>query len=193
MDKKTRDVLYENQTNELYASLGKCLVKFELVCHNMRAAIIFILDDYGLKNQQVANIMLAGHTAEPLRSILLSLIGETVSLNKNEKEIIKNIFARIQQLIGSRNDIVHSMWFIGWSNDTMIDFSEASGYKLHKNKDGSVTKIFKYTKEDFEKLSKEAEILSQLVLRLYECIIGKISIEKNFDFDKNGMAIEKNI
>ncbi|MBA7576628.1 hypothetical protein ES708_18469 [subsurface metagenome] len=73
----------------------------------------------------------------------------------------------------------------------MIDFSEAPGYKLHKNKDGSATKIYKYTKEDFEKLSQEAEILSELVLRLYGCILGKLNIEKNFDFDKNGIAIER--
>jgi hypothetical protein len=156
----------------------------------MRTAIIFILDDSGLKNQQLTNIMLAGHTAEPLKSILHSLIGETVRLNENGKEIIKNIFTRIQKLIGSRNDIVHSMWFIGWSNDTMMDFSEASGYKLHKNKDGSTTKIFRYKKEDFEELSKEAEILSKLVLRLHGCISGNFSIEKNFDFGKNGNVIE---
>ena len=191
MDKKTRDELYKNQTNELYASIGKFVVKFEQVCHAMRITIILILDGSGLKNQQLTNIMLADHTAEPLRSILLSLIGETVPLNKNEKEIIKNIFARIQQLIGSRNDIVHSMWFIGWSNDTMIDFSEAPGYKLHKNKDGEATKTFKYKKEDFEKLSKEAEILSELVFRLHGCILGKFSIERNFDFDKNSKVIER--
>jgi len=191
MDKKTRDELYENQTNELYASLGKFVVKFEQICYSMRTSIIFILDDSGLKNQQLANIMLADHTAEPLRSILRSLIGETVPLNKNEKEIIKNIFARIKQLIESRNNIAHSAWFIGWSNDTMIDFSEATGYKLHKDKDGSATKIFKYKKEDFEKLSKEAEILSELVFRLHACILGKFSIEKNFDFDKNSKAIER--
>ena len=190
MDKKKRDEIYENQTNELYASIGKFLVNFELVCFNIRTAIIFILYDSGLKNQQLANIMLAGHTAEPLKSILHSLIGETVQLNENEKKIIKNIFARIQQLTGSRNDIVHSMWFIGWRNKTMIDFAEASGYKLHKNKDGSATKIFKYEKVDFEELSKEAEILSELVFRLYVCIISKLCIEKNFDFDKNSKVIK---
>lgn len=190
IDKKTKDELYKNQTNELYASLGKFVVKFEQVCHTMRTAIIFILDDSGLKNQQLSNIMLSDHTAEPLRSILHSLIGETVQLNENEKKIIKNIFARIQQLTRSRNDIVHSMWFIGWRNKTMIDFAEASGYKLHKNKDGSATKIFKYEKVDFEELSKEAEILSELVFRLYVCIISKFCIEKNFDFDKNSNVIK---
>ena len=191
MDKKMKDELYKNQTNELYASIGKFLVNFELVCFNIRTAIIFILYDSGLKNQQLANIMLAGHTAEPLKSILHSLIGETVQLNENEKKIIKNIFARIQKLIESRNNIVHSTWFIGWSNKTMIDFSEASGYKLHRNKDGKATKTFKYKKEDFKKLSKEAEILYKLVLRLHGCISGNYSIEKNFDFDKNGKAIER--
>lgn len=190
-NKKIRDELYKNQTNELHASIGKFLVNFELVCFNMRTAIIFILYDSGLKNQQLANIMLAGHTAEPLRSILRSLIGETVQLNENEKEIIKNIFARIQKLIESRNNIVHSTWFIGWGNETMRDFSEASGYKLHRDKDGEATKTFKYKKEDFKKLSKEAEILSKLVLRLHVCISSNFSIEKNFDFDKNGKAIER--
>ena len=190
MDKKKRDEIYKNQTNELYASIGKFLVNFELVCFNIRTAIIFILYDSGLKNQQLANIMLAGHTAEPLKSILHSLIGETVRLNENEKKIIKNIFARIQKLIESRNNIVHSTWFIGWSNETMIDFAEASGYKLHKNKDGSATKIFKYKKVDFEELSKEAEILSELVFRLYVCITSKFCIEKNFDFDKNSNVIK---
>ena len=190
IDKKKKDELYKNQTNELYASIGKFVVKFEQVCHTMRTLIIFILDGSGLKNQQLTNILLADHTAEPLRGILLSLIGETVSLNENEKEIVKNIFARIQQLIGIRNDIVHSMWFIGWRNKTMIDFAEASGYKLHKNKDGSATKTFKYKKEDFEELSKEAEILSELVFRLHACIITKFCIEKNFDFDKKGNVIK---
>jgi len=191
MDKKIRDELYKNQTNELYASIGKFLVNFELVCFNIQTAIIFILYDSGLKNQQLTKIMLAGHTAEPLKSILHSLIGETVPLNENEKEIIKNIFTRIQKLIESRNNIVHSTWFIGWSNETMIDFSEASGHKLHKNKDGEATKTFKYKKEDFKKLSKEAEILSKLILRLHGCISGNFSIEKNFDFDKNNNVIER--
>lgn len=190
MDKKISDELYKNQTNELHASIGKFLVNFELVCFNMRTAIISILYDSGLKNQQLANIMLARHTAEPLRSILRSLIGETVQLNENEKEIIKNIFARIQKLIESRNNIVHSTWFIGWSNKTMIDFSEASGFKLHRNKDGEDTKTFKYKKEDFKKLSKEAEILYKLVLRLHVCVSCNFSIEKNFEFDENSNVIE---
>ena len=189
-EKKKKDELYRNQTNELYASIGKFLVNFELVCFYIRKAIIIILYDSGLKNQQLANIMLAGYTTEPLKSILHSLIGEAVQLNENEKKIIKNIFARIQKLIESRNNIVHSTWFIGWSNKTMIDFSEASGYKLHKDKGGVATKTFKYKKEDFKKLSKEAEILSKIVLRLHGCISGNFSIEKNFDFDKNSNVIE---
>lgn len=45
-----RDEFYKNQTNELYASVGKFLVNFELVCFNIRTAIIFILYDSGLKN-----------------------------------------------------------------------------------------------------------------------------------------------
>jgi len=191
MDKTIRDELYKNQTKELYASLGKFMVKFELVCHNMRVAITFILDNSGLKNQQVANIILTGQTAEPLKSILRSLIGETVQLNENEQKVIKNIFGRIQQLIENRNNIVHGTWFIGWSNDAMTDFSEASGFKLYKNKDGSATKIYRNKKEDFEKLSKEAEIISELVLRLDGCILGKMSIEKNFNFDEDGNVIQR--
>jgi len=192
MDEKKRNEIRDIQTNELYANIGEFVVKFEHVCHAMQTTITFIMQGEGLRNQQVAHIVLAGYTADPLRTLLESLIGEVITLNDNEIKIIKNIFARIQKLTAVRNDIVHSTWFIGWGNETTQDFSEAPGYKLHKNKQGIATKSFKYQAEDFAAYILEANKMSALVMRLFGCITGNFSIEKNFKFDEAGMVVGSN-
>jgi len=179
------------QTHELYASIGEFIVKFEHVCHAMQTTITFIIHGQGLKNQRVANILLAGYTADPLRTLLESLIGETVDLNNNEKNIIKNIFSRIQKITEKRNDIVHSTWFIGWGNETTQDYTDAPGHKLHKNKQGAALKAFNYKSDNFSEFVEEAEKLSSLVLRLHGCITSGFSIEKNFKV-KDGIVVDKN-
>ena len=168
------------QTSELYANIGEFVVKFEHVCNAMRTAITFMLHNQGLKNQQVTSILLAGYTAESLRTLFESLIGELIKTNDIEKKIIKNIFSRIKELTEKRNDVVHSTWYIGWGNEHTQDFSEAPGHKLHRNKKGVSLKIFRYKAEDFSKLAEKADKLSSLVMRLHGCINNGYSIEKNF-------------
>lgn len=192
MDEKKRLEIRDIQTRELYATIGEFIVKFEHVCHAMQTTITFIMQGQGLKNQQVAHVIMAGYTADPLRTLLESLIGELIKLNDNEKQIIKNIFSRIQKITEIRNNIVHSTWFIGWGNETTQDFSEAPGFKLHKNKQGMATKTFKYKAEDFAIHIKETEKLSTLVMRLFGCIVANFSIEKNFKINEAGMVVDSN-
>jgi len=174
------------------STIGEFIVQFEHVCQAMQTAIRSLLYEQGLQNKSVANILLAGHTAEPLRALFESLIGEIVNPNDNEKEIIKNILSRIQEITAKRNDVVHSTWFIGWGNEATQDFSEVPGHKLHKNKKSSVLKSFKYKVEDFSAFAVEADKLSSLVRRLNGCIIGEFSIEENFKINDVGNVIDKN-
>ncbi len=191
MNEEERLKVRDLQTGELYANIGEFVVKFEHVCHAMQTAIIFMIHGQGLKNQQVANIFLAGYTADPLRTLFESLFGELVKPNDNERKIIKNIFSRIQKLTEKRNDVVHSTWYIGWGNEQTQDFSEAPGHRLHKNKQGAALKSFKYKAEDFSAFVEEAEKLSSLVMRLHGCITGGFSIEKNFKTNESGNVVDK--
>jgi hypothetical protein len=85
MNNEERTYLRENQTLELHAAIGEFVVQFEHVCRAMQTAILFLLHGQGLRNQSVANILLAGYTVEPLRQLLESLIGEIVKPNNNER------------------------------------------------------------------------------------------------------------
>jgi hypothetical protein len=192
MNEEERLKIRDLQTGELYSNIGEFVVKFEHVCHAMQTAITFLMHDQGLQNQQVANILLAGYTADPLRTLFESLIGEVVKPNDNERKIIKNIFTRIQKLTEKRNDVVHSTWYIGWGNEQTQDFSEAPGHRLHKNKQGAALKAFKYKAEDFSAFVEESERLSSLVMRLHGCITGGFSIEKNFKTNEAGNVVDTN-
>ena len=189
MDKQ-RKKKRSTQTSELYANIGKSIVEFEHLCRAMQSAITFILQRQGLQNQHVTNILLAGLTASPLQSLLESLIGELVELNDNEKKIVKNIFSRIQKIIERRNNIAHSTWFIGYGSRATEDFSETSGFKLHKNKQGSKSKIFNYKAADFLDFSKEAKKLSGLIGKLDGCINLEFSIENHFEINEAGNVID---
>ncbi len=192
MNEEERLKIRDLQTSELYTNIGEFVVKFEHVCHAMQTAITFMMHGQGLQNQQVANILLAGYTADPLRTLFESLIGELTNLNDKEKKIIKNIFSRVQKLTEKRNDVVHSTWYIGWGNKQTQDFSEAPGHRLHKNKQGAALKAFNYKAEDFSVLVEEAEKLSSLVMRLHGCMVGSFSIEKNFKTNDAGNVVDKN-
>lgn len=181
------------QIRELYEKVGEFAVKFEHVCHAMQTAVAFILQMEGLQNKQITNILLAGHTAEPLRRLFESLVGELVDANNTEKKIITNIFSRIQKLTTDRNNIIHSTWYIGWSNSVFEDMSWAPGYKLHKDKKGAALKTFKYKSEDFSAYIDEAEIIASLIKKLHTCVIFRLSIEKNFAINKSGEVVELGI
>ena len=118
------------EVDELHRAIGEFVVAFEQGCHAMQTCVMGILARAGLGDQQVSQIILAGMTAEPLRALFESLVGERVKLNEVERLIIKSCVTRFQKLTEQRNDIIHSTWYIGWGNEETVDFSTASGMNL---------------------------------------------------------------
>ena len=174
---------FESQTRELYRAVGEFAVKFEHVCRVVQMSIQFILDREGLKNQAVSQIILAGLTAEPLRTLLQSLLGEVQPTNDQEALILKNLFGRFQKLTETRNDLLHATTYIGWGSNPEDDFSQASKIKFHKDKSGAVVKSEIITATLLDSHTHEAEELASLFHRLLGCIVGGLSIEGNFVMD----------
>jgi hypothetical protein len=174
--------LRDSQTEELYRVIGKFVVKFEHVCHSIQIAIIFMLHQAGLQDQKqrVAHVILAGQTAEPLKSLFSSLVAETQSLDDSDKKIVANAVKRFELLTERRNEIIHSTWFIGWGNSETTDFSTATGFKYHKNKQGGAVKSFAKTVDDFSTLIDEASELAQIFHRLNGCFVGGFKVSDTF-------------
>lgn len=186
MKEEERQERWKKDTDELYCSIGEFVVKFELVSHQIQIGITSLLGLAGIRNQKISQLMLAGLTAEPLRSLYESLIAETQTINDIERKMIKDALNRFQTLIQERNDIVHSTWFIGWGNERSINFSEVSGMKFHKNKSGAAIKSFERKVADFVKLSEEADLLAKIFLRLNGCFAGGFKVKKNFILSDDG-------
>jgi phosphopantetheinyl transferase (holo-ACP synthase) len=100
---------YEKQTEEIYTATGRFTVKFEHVCEAMNTGIVAMLDFAGLRNQRIAQAVLAGLTAAPLRTMFAAVLAESCKdrLDDSEQKIISNVLSRVTKLIESRNDIIH--------------------------------------------------------------------------------------
>ncbi len=186
MSEKERKERREKDTDRLYRSVGKFVVEFEHVCSALQAGIVFILHRSGLHDQNISQILLAGINADPLRTLFESLVNETQSLSKTDTKILKSTLNRFQRLTEQRNNVVHSVWFIGWGNDSTEDFSEASGIKYHKNKKGADVKTFRQKAEDFNNLIQEAEALTKIFQRMHGCILDGHSFQSNIKISDDG-------
>lgn len=178
--KKDTKQKYDEQTEDLYAAIGRFAVEFEHVCHRMRVIIMTILGKEGLANDKVMQILLSEQTAEPLRGVVVSLIYETQTLSDTDRKIVHKILKEIQDLTKLRNDVIHGTWFIGWVSSDDTEFTDALGIKFKKDKDGVATKNFSWKKNDFDELTEKAKELTNLLARLSGCISGNYKIENNF-------------
>ena len=179
---------YKEQTEDLYAALGRFAVEFEHVCYYLRLIIMAILSKEGLSNEKVMHILLSDQTAEPLRALMMSLISETHKLSEIDKKIVNKIACRVQELTKKRNDVLHGTWFIGWAHDGDEDFTNAPGVKFKKNKKGAATMNINWKVKDFDNLISEAIEVWNLLARLNGCISFNFKIEDNFTINANGVS-----
>jgi hypothetical protein len=176
---------YEAQTSELYKSIGKCTVKFEHVCCSMQSGIIALLKKDGLQTHNLAEILIADTTAQPLKSILQAIIGE-FGMTEAEKKICDNIFKQIQKLIERRNEIIHSTWFISDPFPINTDFTKISSQKWRRGKKGAIRNNEVCTALEFEEFATKCELVSALIDHLWSSINFDKSIEETLSFTAAG-------
>jgi len=185
MDEETKHKIDE-QTEDLYAAIGHFAVEFEHVCNYLRIIIMTILSKEGLGNEKVMQILLSDLTAEPLRSLVSSLISETQQLSEADRKIVSKILTSVQDLTKNRNDVLHGTWFIGWGFSSDTECKTAPGIKFKKDKGGVATKTFNWTVEEFNALTGNASTLWGLLAILNGCIAGNFKVEKNFVVGDDG-------
>ena len=181
----------DNEAN-VYKLLGEFCVQFEQVCRSMEVCIRTILANQGLTNERVHEILLADYTAEPLRKLLQSLVGEVLAKDSQDVKICSKVFGKLQELTSERNDIVHSKWFIlDVTNDVGTKNFLVLGEKLHANREGAATKRLKLDRARLEKniaKCKEASILLKLLMR---CILGLRKLNECYKLNKDGLTWSK--
>ena len=191
---KDRDETYKAQTTEQYAVLGQFIQEFGQICNWLQTSFVQLLQGQGLREQTIAKIIIGNRaiTAEPLVQIMEGLTGHLLGDDKAGKEIFGQITKRFRYLIVSRNDFVHGTWFIGWANETDIDFSEIRGTRLIPNKKGEAHRELPKSVEEIQALVEEAKQVNRLFMRFYACMtsariqLGTGDFSRNFTKDDNG-------
>lgn len=188
MEEKTN---IEKGTSEIYQVIGEFAVTFEKICFNMLLCVREILRKDGLSNEAVIDVIIAGMTAEPIRTLLQSLLAESFNPTTYEKKIISNLMTRFQELISERNSILHGSTLVGYGSSPEDDYSEAPSFKFDKNKNGSSIKVKTISKTTMQPRIQEAKELEKLFHSLMASICLR-RLEGSGDFggffvlDKNG-------
>jgi hypothetical protein len=151
METADRKAKQELQTQEIYAAIGRFVVQFEHVVHGMQETVASLLRRNGLAHAGLSNAVLAGlHSGETLRAFRAAVIEvRKDDLDPADRKIFEKAATRIGKLIETRNDIVHRMWYVGWSAPEDEDFSTVAGAKHNNTKKGSEFEPRHYTKDDW--------------------------------------------
>ena len=179
--KNVRDKYKED---EIYRAIGQFAVKFEHVVLSLLTGIRFLLHRGGLVSPNLANVMLAGLTAEQLKSILQAMIPEFVVLDQRDERIVKEIFKKVVNIIEKRNDIIHRSWLVGWPGVKQTEFSKVHGSKFKRGKKGIEFKPVSYTVMDFDSLSAECDYAVMLIDRLAICVQMERKISTDVELSK---------
>lgn len=180
-----------NNSEEVHEMIGRFCVDFEQLCRSMEGCIRNIFYREGLTNDSIQEIILSGYTADPLRALLQSLVGETIVKNKKDLEICSKIFNAIQNLISERNDVLHGKWFLldftvekGSSEITVL------GEKLHSNKSGVQKKEFNLDKEKLLSLVDKCRECTIMLSLLVRCVLDFRNIQECFSIKQKNLVIE---
>ena len=174
------------ENKSVYEAYGRYAVQFEKACGSLEVLIDKILLKEGLKKKEMRDIILSGLTAEPLKSLAQSLIGELLKPRDEEAKIIKSIFSQFHDLATKRNEIIHAR-LAAWSISHGDEYKEyMTGYKLHKNSGGVAIKQIKHTCESLQENIEDARRVFYSICQLRKCIEDGLSIRAHFSINKHG-------
>ena len=101
----------------LHEAIGGFAVAFELVFGELRAACRLMLERSGLKNQSLADIVLARAGAAELTELAGAMYREFRPGDLEGAAALKPILKRIDNLRDKRNTLLHAAWTLGIPND----------------------------------------------------------------------------
>lgn len=175
------------QADSIFCEIGRFAVKFEHVVMSIGFGITFLLQSQGLRNQQLAHIILAELTAYPAKSILQAMVAEVAKLDDQDRAITDKIFKRVQGLIELRNDLVHSVTMVGTIDSDSVAY-RADSHKLTRGRKGAGVKSTQNSLETLKALSEECTAVDDLINRLWTTVVsnGKVSSQ----FLVNGDSVD---
>jgi hypothetical protein len=153
----------------LHEAIGRFVVAFELVIGELRSACRLMLErsGLGLKNQPLANIILARVGAAELTELVGAMYREFRPDDSEGAQALEPILKRIDRLRESRNKLIHAAWTLGFPNEQgsvehvahSLSFGRARGI-------GQTVRELRLGPADFDELTTEATKLQVYATRV---------------------------
>jgi hypothetical protein len=170
-----------------YAQLGEFMAKFENVFWEMRTGIKRITN-----GDEQTNYHLDALTAEmgvhQLLNAYRSMLTSQHFFSPFGKKVINRIYSDIDDLIKTRNDVIHSTWFIEYSD---ANFFLAAGIKLRNTKNGVSMREVTMDDNDFREILLRCEEALSLTTNAWLAYLTN-EWEKSFVFDGSKLKVHEN-
>jgi hypothetical protein len=178
-----------DESNKLHEAFGEFCIEFEQVCMGMEICISTILSVNGLANDPMIKILLSEKTAEPLRSLLYSLVSEQLKPTEEQKKVLKKCFAGIQGLISLRNEIVHSKWFVVYQATEVGREYAALGKKIKSNASGDNTQSYQYSVQQLKEAVTKCHEAYRITSLFNRCVLGIRTIDECFSIRNRELIV----
>ncbi len=164
---------FDKGENLAFQELGRFLATFERITHEIRDIVTTVLEQNGLKDKLLADIILSRLTAEPLATIFQAMIPDYIS-NDRSLKLLNSIVIEFRNIIEVRNIIIHCYWVIGVGTE---DHSAVSliGIKQKTSKKGIEHYNLNMELLEMKNLNKVTSDFSKL------CYDLLVLVEKNND------------
>lgn len=147
-----------------------------------------ILENAGLKDNRLSDILIGDLSAFPLQNIYRALLVQTTKLTEKELKIIDSLFNGVAKLAENRNKILHSKWSIDFKNPQDIKDQLITGHKPGYSKRGAKPNSFKVPIAEIRVLSQRARVLEDLIYQLNLIVYSGRSIGSYFHLSPDGQA-----
>ena len=210
----TTDDKREAESRKIYEALGRYVVAFEHLVHEVREICLLLMcPDLDPKAQTLAEVPLHSNFMGPaaLREVFLTLVAERVkqleadsakkgdTFPKEDKDAILAITKQINSEFGARtktrNEVVHAKWFIGFGDERVDGFKDAGHVKRTLTRRGlGFVKKPPQTAEDIDALTKECDDTAAFVSHFAICFVwsdGPIGTAQRFKLNGKSWEIRK--
>jgi hypothetical protein len=153
----------------LHEAIGRFVVAFELVFGELRAACRLMLErsGLGLKNQPLANVVLARASAAELTELAGAMYREFRPNDHEGALALDPILKRIDRLRERRNQLIHAAWTLGLPDEDGGVEHVAHSLSFRRDRGtGQVVREMTLRPADFDELTTEATRLQVYAIRL---------------------------
>jgi hypothetical protein len=159
------DTKHGEEIDEMMCSLGKFIVEFERVCSSLQYLVIFILQDNGLRNQQLAKAVIGDKAAYELRKLFETIYQELPNQDADDKRAVKNLLSRFDRVTEFRNELAHANWSLEKPEEDTVFTAVLEKFK-NKPSQGAQQKRTAITKVLIDRFALEARKQMVLMRRL---------------------------